>query len=157
MPNCDKRGFFRKKQVSLQIKTNYSKPEKSLYKPLWLTCGLYFYLQKWPVCVFCLCSVGRLEVSSGASAGVWIGTACQSPQTLNRGAAWVVRMGSAWAGEEEAEASFAHMRKRWRNTTQSLKEPNTVSHLQQPAALYQWEAASKSGVTLSPCALYWTY
>ncbi|KAG7218491.1 hypothetical protein INR49_009368 [Caranx melampygus] len=44
MPNCDKRGFFRKKQVS----------------------------------------VGRLEVSSVESVGVWMRTACRSPRAPNR-------------------------------------------------------------------------
>lgn len=85
MPNCDKRGFFRKKQVSLQ--TIEITRTRLSYRHVFV----FPAAKKKNICLFCLCSVGRLEVSSAASAGAWIRTACQSPRALNRRAAWAVK------------------------------------------------------------------
>lgn len=85
MPNCDRRGFFRKKQVRMQTswitKTHRTKA---------CTACILIY-QKWSVYVFCWCSAGRLEGSGVASAGVWIRMVCQSHQTLMRRGAWLVK------------------------------------------------------------------
>lgn len=150
MPNCDKRGFFRKKQV------NGQKIIPNSLKKWFLLKGL-MHLQlhnnsSFCLIVVCWCSVGHLEVSSVASVGVWTRTACQSPQTQSRKAAWAVRRHEAWT---EAEADGAEVkRKRWRKGTERLK--NLKQSLLNSAAFHQWKTFWKAGVTLSFCALYWT-
>ncbi|TWW62243.1 Insulin-like growth factor-binding protein 6 [Takifugu flavidus] len=62
MPNCDKRGFFRKKQARPPNRPTQLQPV-----------------------------AGHLEGSGAASAGAWIRTACKSHQTPVRRGAWPVR------------------------------------------------------------------
>lgn len=82
MPNCDKRGFFRKKQARYPPQTDLKLT--SVLTPAKTNQS----------CVFCFaprCSAGRLEGNGAASAGVWIRTACKSHQTPVRRGAWPVR------------------------------------------------------------------
>lgn len=50
------------------------------------------------MCLLCWCSAGRLEVSSVASAGAWIRTACRWPRRLNRRADWAAEMDRSRGG-----------------------------------------------------------
>lgn len=80
MPNCDKRGFFRKKQVSVQGQ-DYG---CSLWHVFLGTCQnrLIFFV------FFAWCSAGHLEASDAANAGAWTRMAWWFPPKANRRAAW---------------------------------------------------------------------
>lgn len=163
MPNCDRRGFFRKKQVSLQ--TRWITQKKNLNYSHVICISICQKL----ICLFCWCSAGRLEVSSVAGAGVWIRTAYWLPQTLNRKATWVVKMHKTWKNAQSLDFSFLTDSGDWSFITQyetKMKEHHRVyrspaqSHI--PFSTSQKLSTSenllpKSGVTLARCALYWTF
>lgn len=113
MPNCDKRGFFRKKQVSVQGQTTHVTAD---------ICVCVATKTVWFSLCSPRCSAGLLVVSDVASAGVWTWMAWWSPPKADTRATWFVKGHPMWhapLSDSGGRSSIRGMRWRWRSCRKS--------------------------------------